>query len=89
MTGTRVLALDLGTSSVRALVFDERGGAVPGVLARRPTDLRVDDAGRAELDPDEVVTAVGECLDELAGKGHLDEVGQGPGRSRPPAPGTR
>jgi gluconokinase len=72
----RVLALDLGTSSVRALVFDERGGAVPGVLARRPTDLRVDDAGRAELDPDEVVAAVGECLDELAGKGHLDEVGQ-------------
>jgi gluconokinase len=75
VTGTRVLALDLGTSSVRALVFDERGGAVPGVLARRPTDLRVDDAGRAELDPDEVVAAVGECLDELAGKGHLDQVG--------------
>jgi gluconokinase len=76
VTGTRVLALDLGTSSVRALVFDGRGRAVPGVLARRPTDLRVDDAGRAELDPDEVVAAVGECLDELAGKGHLDEVGQ-------------
>jgi gluconokinase len=75
VTGTRVLALDLGTSSVRALVFDERGGAVPGVLARRPTDLRVDDAGRAELDPDEVVAAVGECLDELAGKGELDQVG--------------
>jgi gluconokinase len=75
VTGTRVLALDLGTSSVRALVFDERGGAVPGVLARRPTDLRVDDAGRAELDPDEVVAAVGECLDELAGKGELDAVG--------------
>jgi gluconokinase len=75
VTGTRVLALDLGTSSVRALVFDERGGAVPGVLARRPADLLVDDAGRAELDPDEVVAAVGECLDELAGKGELDEVG--------------
>jgi gluconokinase len=76
VTGTRVLALDLGTSSVRALVFDERGHAVPGVLARRPTDLRVDDDGRAELDPDELVAAVGECLDELAGNGGLDEVGQ-------------
>jgi len=75
VTGTRVLALDLGTSSVRALVFDERGGAVPGVLARRRTDLQVDDHGKAELDPDEVVAAVGECLDELAGKGALDAVG--------------
>jgi gluconokinase len=75
MTGNRVLALDLGTSSVRALVFDERGGAVPGVLARRPTDLRVGDDGKAELDPDEVVAAVGECLDELAGKGEFDAVG--------------
>jgi gluconokinase len=76
MAEGRVLALDLGTSSVRALVFDERGAAVPGVLARRPTELRIDDHGMAELDPDEVVAAVGECLDELAGKGQLDAVGQ-------------
>jgi gluconokinase len=75
VAGARVLALDLGTSSVRALVFDERGVAVPGVLARRPTELLIDDQGRAELDPDEVVAAVGECLDELAGKGQLDAVG--------------
>ena len=75
MTGTRVLALDLGTSSVRALVFDERGGAVPGVLARRPAGLQLDDHGKAELDPDEVVVAVAECLDELAGKGQLGAVG--------------
>jgi gluconokinase len=76
VTGERVLALDLGTSSVRALVFDERGAAVPGALARRPTELRIDDHGMAELDPDEVVAAIGECLDELAGKGRLDAVGQ-------------
>jgi gluconokinase len=75
VAGARVLALDLGTSSVRALVFDERGVAVPGVLARRPTDLLIDDHGRAELDPDEVVAAVGECLDELAGESQLDAVG--------------
>jgi gluconokinase len=73
--GERVLALDLGTSSVRALVFDERGATVPGVLARRPTELRIDDHGMAELDPDQVVAAIGECLDELAGKGQLDAVG--------------
>jgi gluconokinase len=75
VTGERVLALDLGTSSVRALVFEERGAAVPGTLARRPTELRIDDHGMAELDPDEVVAAIGECLDELAGKDQLDAVG--------------
>jgi len=72
----RVLALDLGTSSVRALVFDERGAAVPGVLARRPTHLDISDEGKAELDPDEVVGALGECLDELAAGGGLDGVEQ-------------
>jgi gluconokinase len=70
----RVLALDLGTSSVRALVFDDRGVALPDVLARRPTSLEITDEGKAELDPDEVVAAVGECLDELAGRGELDRV---------------
>jgi gluconokinase len=70
----RVLALDLGTSSVRALVFDDRGVALPEVLARRPTQLDITDEGKAELDPDEVVAAVGECLDELAARGELDAV---------------
>ena len=68
MTGTRVLALDLGTSSVRALVFDERGGAVPGVLARRRTDLRVDDHGKAELDEESRDRAVG-LLRDAADRG--------------------
>ena len=74
MADARVLALDLGTSSVRALVFDDRGVALPDVLARRPTRLDITDEGKAELDPDGVVAAVGECLDELAGRGELDGV---------------
>jgi gluconokinase len=72
----QVLALDLGTSSVRVLAFDERGHAVPGALARRPTSLEVADDGKAELDPDQVVGAIGECLDELAGQGRLEAVGR-------------
>ena len=74
MADARVLALDLGTSSVRALVFDDRGAALPDMLARRPTSLDISDEGKAELDPDEVVAAIGECLDELAGRGMLDQV---------------
>jgi gluconokinase len=70
----RVLAIDLGTSSARALVFDQAGRAVPEVLARRPSPLRVEDDGTAELDPDRVVDAVGACLDELAAQGNLDAV---------------
>jgi gluconokinase len=70
----RVLALDLGTSSVRALVFDERGATVPGMLTRRPTHLEISDEGKAELDPDEVAGALGECLDELAGGGGMDGI---------------
>jgi len=70
----RVLGLDLGTSSVRALVFDDRGVALPDALARRPTSLEISDEGKAELDPDAVVAAIGECLDELAGRGELDQV---------------
>ena len=74
MAEGRVLAIDLGTSSVRALLFDQAGTAVPDVLARRPSGLRVEDDGTAELDPDEVVGAVGACLDELAERGELDGV---------------
>ena len=74
MADARVLGLDLGTSSVRALVFDDRGVALPDALARRPTPLEISDEGKAELDPDAVVAAIGECLDELAGRGELDQV---------------
>ena len=70
----RVLALDLGTSSVRALLFSRDGEPVPDVLARRPTHLEIDDDGRAELDPDAVVAAIGECLDELSDAGRLRDV---------------
>ena len=76
MADARVLALDLGTSSVRALVFDDRGAPLPDMLARRPTHLDITDEGKAELDPDGVVAAVGECLDELASRGKLDGVQQ-------------
>src|SRR5574341_573693 len=74
MLERRVLALDLGTSSVRALLFSDDGEPVPGVLARRRTNLEIDDTGRAELDPDEVVAALGDCIDELSDQGHLRQV---------------
>jgi gluconokinase len=74
MREPRVLALDLGTSSVRALLFDRDGRAVPDALARRATRLEVTDDGRAELDPGAVVAAVRDCLDELSQRGHLRDI---------------
>jgi gluconokinase len=70
----RVLALDLGTSSVRALIFDGEGRPVPGAIARRPTRLLLGEDGKAELDPEAMVALVGACLDELAAAGALDAV---------------
>ena len=74
MAERQVLALDLGTSSVRALVFSGEGDAVPDAIARRSTRLEISDDGRAELDPDEVVAAAGDCIVALAGRGRLRNV---------------
>ncbi len=74
MAERRVLALDLGTSSVRALVFNGEGEAVPDAIARRSTRLEISNDGRAELDPDQIVAAAGECIDELAARRRLRNV---------------
>jgi gluconokinase len=71
----RVLALDLGTSSVRGLVLDERTLPVPGALARRKPAMTVGDDGTAVFDGPTYLGALIECVDELAQAGHLAEVG--------------
>ncbi|MCZ7589870.1 MAG: FGGY family carbohydrate kinase [Gaiella sp.] len=70
-----VLALDLGSSSVRALVLDERLDADPARLARQPVAAVHRAGGAAELDPGRVVEAVVQCLDDLHGRGLLGGVG--------------
>jgi gluconokinase len=64
----RVLALDVGSSSVRACAYDVRGREV-GKAARRTYQARHGRDGAAELDPDELVTACEAVLAE-AGDGH-------------------
>ncbi|MGQ9547190.1 MAG: gluconokinase [Roseiflexus sp.] len=58
-----VLAVDVGTSSVRAFVFDARGWRVTGIVAREPVALRVSSDGAAEIDAAELFDAVVRCLD--------------------------
>jgi gluconokinase len=64
----RVLGLDLGSSSVRALVMDaETLDPVPGLLARRDMGLVQAPDGSAEFDADDCLAAMVSCVDELSG----------------------
>lgn len=69
-----ILALDLGTSSVRGLVLDDAAVPLPGALARRSMEVAVDDSGAATLDAAAYLAALVDCLDELAAAGRLDGV---------------
>lgn len=71
---TRVLALDLGSSSVRAAVCDESADVIDDALARRKIEPRQDDDGAGELDPAEYVDGLIACIDELSTGGRLAGV---------------
>jgi gluconokinase len=60
------LALDVGTSSCRASLYDALGRGVDGVGAQIPYALRVTSEGGAELDADALVAWVGEAIDRVA-----------------------
>ncbi|ADL47684.1 FGGY family carbohydrate kinase [Micromonospora aurantiaca] len=69
-----ILALDLGTSSVRGLVLDADAVPRPGALARRRVRLVTGDDGSGTLDGPAYLACLVECLDELAAGGHLRDV---------------
>ncbi|RKN22011.1 carbohydrate kinase [Micromonospora musae] len=69
-----ILALDLGTSSVRGLVLDEDTQPLPGALARRKVSLAVGDDGTGTLEAPDYVACLVDCLDELSEAGHLRDV---------------
>ncbi|TCC46000.1 carbohydrate kinase [Kribbella capetownensis] len=75
-TDGRVLALDLGTSSSRALVLTAGDAApVPGALARHKISPTYGTGGSATIDLHEYVEGLLGCLDELQQNGHLDDIG--------------
>ena len=63
-----VLALDVGTSSARALLFDRRGRALRGVKAHVPYAPHTTLDGGAELDPRFLFAAVCGVLDGCLGR---------------------
>jgi gluconokinase len=56
-----VLSIDVGTSGVRAALFDERGDQIEGAQATTKREL----TGFAELDPDALVDEVAKTVDKL------------------------
>lgn len=59
-----ILALDVGTSSTRTLLFDATGTAVPGVHAQQTYKLTTSNEGEVSVDADELVAAVAQTVDE-------------------------
>ncbi|WP_405055726.1 FGGY family carbohydrate kinase [Kribbella sp. NBC_01505] len=74
-TEGRLLALDLGTSSARALVLSAADASpVPGALARHKISPTYGADGSAVLDLHEYVEGLLGCLDELEQNGHLEDI---------------
>jgi gluconokinase len=62
---SHVLALDVGTSSVRALLFDQRARQVPGAVAQIAYQPRFTSDGGAEVDPNRLVSLVMRVIHQL------------------------
>jgi gluconokinase len=60
-----ILALDIGTSSVRALLFDSSGATVPHMLAQHTYALNTSSDGEVSVDADMLVNLVAQSIDEV------------------------
>jgi gluconokinase len=58
-----ILALDVGTSSIRAMGYDALGRPLPGVGARVACEPTTTADGGSELDPEELVAATASAID--------------------------
>jgi len=65
-----ILALDIGTSSQRALLFDRLGRKVAGIEARARVEVRNSPPGASEIEPDLLLHQIFGCID-----GVLAQVG--------------
>ena len=65
ITPPLVLALDIGTSSIRCLAFDCNANQLKAVEARRTLTVRSGLDGASEMDPEQLVTLTAELIDEV------------------------
>jgi gluconokinase len=75
-----VLALDIGTSSVRAVVYDIGGRMRPATLSDVPYKVRTTQPGEVSSDPKELVTIIAQSIDgalKAASKDKAEILGVG------------
>ena len=65
-----ILALDVGTSSARAVLYDARGAMIDGIEARTTYQMQTTPDGGVEMDADELCEIIAANIDEL-----LDQAG--------------
>jgi gluconokinase len=63
-----ILVLDIGTSSVRAAVYDFKGNVLPETMVKNERRLTATDDGGAEIDAAEALTQVEKAIDEVLKK---------------------
>lgn len=63
-----ILALDIGTSSVRAALYDDAGNVLPRTIVKNERSLTVTDDGGAEIDADKAFDQVVAAIDEVLRK---------------------
>ena len=64
-----VLALDVGTSSTRTILFDRNAQMVEGQEVKRPYRLRTTPDGGVEADADDLVAIAADAIDEALRQG--------------------
>jgi gluconokinase len=78
--GEGVLALDLGTSSVRAVVYDTRGRMVQPTLCDLPYKVQTREPGEVSSDPDALIRLIVQSIDQTlrtAGKQNITIIAAG------------
>jgi gluconokinase len=60
-----ILSLDIGTSSVRAAIFDRLGRAMEGLDARQFRKIVATKEGASETDPDNLLELLWLCIDDV------------------------
>ncbi|HWV34940.1 MAG TPA: gluconokinase [Thermomicrobiales bacterium] len=63
-----VLAIDIGSSSVRSLLYDADGRQVEETECQLSHTLRTDSEGASEADPDHLVELVNRCIDRTTAR---------------------
>ena len=69
-----VLALDLGTSSVRAVVYDTRGRMLDSTLSDLPYKVRTTEAGEVSSDPEDLLNLIANSIDKALKAARKDNV---------------